>query len=252
MNSIDLGKFIAKLRQEKGLTQENLAEILNIDKRKISRWETGTSMPEFDMLIKLSEILDVSLYELSICERIPDEKLLNKAKLHFKNALDLKKYKKKRILLTIISIILGIFIGLSILFTINNYQQYGFYSLESIDEKYELKANYIKIGNYNFLNITSIKDSDGNIYYIDTDDKITHYEILDIEKKLLIKNNLLLVSNDNYYNYKFTNYINLYKNTKYILRIYYDNNAENEDDKYLDVNFKLKEIYTSKLLNNNE
>ena len=62
MNPIELGKFIAKLRNEKKLTQEELAEKLYIDKRKISRWECGNSIPDFDMLIKLSEILDVSLY----------------------------------------------------------------------------------------------------------------------------------------------------------------------------------------------
>ena len=66
MNPIELGKFIASLRAEKNLTQEELAEILFIDKRKVSRWECGTSTPEFDMLIKLSEILDVLLYELSM------------------------------------------------------------------------------------------------------------------------------------------------------------------------------------------
>ena len=83
--NIELGKFLAKLRQEKGITQEKLAEILNIDKRKISRWETGSSMPEFDMLIKLSEILDISLYELSICQKIKDKNLIEKMKIKFKS-----------------------------------------------------------------------------------------------------------------------------------------------------------------------
>ena len=92
MNPIELGKFIASLRNEKNLTQEELAEILYIDKRKISRWECGTSVPEFDMLIKLSEILDVSLYELSISKRIENEKLTRKIINKFKTIKDYKKY----------------------------------------------------------------------------------------------------------------------------------------------------------------
>ena len=96
MNPIELGKFIANLRNEKHITQEELADKLFIDKRKISRWECGTSLPEFDMLIKLSEILDVSLYELSICQRIEDETILEKAKTKIRSIKDLKRLNKKR------------------------------------------------------------------------------------------------------------------------------------------------------------
>ncbi len=41
MNQEKIGKFIAKLRKEKKLTQEELAEKLNVNSRTISRWETG-------------------------------------------------------------------------------------------------------------------------------------------------------------------------------------------------------------------
>ena len=90
MNSIELGKFLANLRNEKGLTQQELADKLYIDKRKVSRWECGTSIPEFDILIKLSEILDVSLYELSICKRLNKEKLSTKTINKFKSILILR------------------------------------------------------------------------------------------------------------------------------------------------------------------
>ena len=95
MNPIELGKFIANLRNEKNLTQEDLAEELFIDKRKISRWECGTSIPDFDMLIKLSTILDVSLYELSVCKKIENESLTRRIINKFKSVKDYKKYTTK-------------------------------------------------------------------------------------------------------------------------------------------------------------
>ena len=113
MNPIELGKFIAKLRNEKKLTQEELAEKLYIDKRKISRWECGNSIPDFDMLIKLSEILDVSLYELSICKRIENESLNRKIINKFKSIKDLNKYNGKAKLKFIIIFILLIVLLIS-------------------------------------------------------------------------------------------------------------------------------------------
>lgn len=43
MNQIDTGKFISSCRKEKGLTQAQLAEKLNITDRAVSKWETGVS-----------------------------------------------------------------------------------------------------------------------------------------------------------------------------------------------------------------
>lgn len=43
MNSITIGEKIAKLRKEKGLTQSQLAEMISVSNKTISRWETGVS-----------------------------------------------------------------------------------------------------------------------------------------------------------------------------------------------------------------
>ena len=43
MDKVKIGKFIAKCRKDKLLTQEQLAEILNITSKSISKWETGVS-----------------------------------------------------------------------------------------------------------------------------------------------------------------------------------------------------------------
>lgn len=50
MDAKKIGSFLKTLRKEKGLTQEQLAEILYVSGRTVSRWETGTSMPELGIL----------------------------------------------------------------------------------------------------------------------------------------------------------------------------------------------------------
>ena len=156
MNPIELGKFIAQLRSDKELTQEELAEKLFIDKRKVSRWECGTSVPEFDMLIKLSEILDVSLYEFSICQKITDDKISRRIINRFKNINDFRKHKRKNIIILIVLIVLlGFFISTTI-YTFKNSNTVEIYELESLDDNYYIEGNFIKLDKYNILNITDL------------------------------------------------------------------------------------------------
>lgn len=64
MDQTEIGKFIAKCRKEKKLTQAQLAEKLNITDRAVSKWETGKSMPDPSILLDLCEILEVTATEL--------------------------------------------------------------------------------------------------------------------------------------------------------------------------------------------
>lgn len=64
MNQENIGKFIAKLRKEKKLTQEQLAERLGVHNRSVSRWENGNSMPDYAVLPMLANELGVGVAEL--------------------------------------------------------------------------------------------------------------------------------------------------------------------------------------------
>ena len=64
MDQIRIGSFLKQLRLEKGLTQEQLAEQLNISNRSVSRWETGSNLPDLSMLIALAEYYDVEVREI--------------------------------------------------------------------------------------------------------------------------------------------------------------------------------------------
>lgn len=69
MNQIKIGSFIKELRKEKGLTQEQLAEQLNVSRRTVSRWETGSNMPDLDVLIEMADYYEIELRELLDGER---------------------------------------------------------------------------------------------------------------------------------------------------------------------------------------
>ena len=58
------GQFITELRKEKGLTQKQLAESLNVTDKAVSKWERGLSFPDISMLEPISRVLDISIMEL--------------------------------------------------------------------------------------------------------------------------------------------------------------------------------------------
>lgn len=88
MDQINIGKFIAACRKEKELTQEQLAEKLNITDRAVSKWETGKSMPDSSIMLALCEILEISVNELLSGEKITPENYTVKAD---ENLITLKK-----------------------------------------------------------------------------------------------------------------------------------------------------------------
>lgn len=69
MNQQKIGVFLKELRGERGLTQEQLAERLGVSRRTVSRWETGSNMPDLDILIEMADYYQVDLRELLDGER---------------------------------------------------------------------------------------------------------------------------------------------------------------------------------------
>lgn len=69
MEQQKIGSFLKELRKEKNLTQEQLAEKLNVSGRTVSRWETGTNMPDISLLVELAEFYEVSIPEIIDGER---------------------------------------------------------------------------------------------------------------------------------------------------------------------------------------
>ena len=64
MDQVKIGKFIAEKRKENKLTQMQLAEILSVTDRAVSKWETGKSLPDSSIMIELCSILKISVNDL--------------------------------------------------------------------------------------------------------------------------------------------------------------------------------------------
>ncbi|MBR4060992.1 MAG: helix-turn-helix transcriptional regulator [Lachnospiraceae bacterium] len=64
MDAKKTGNFIAEKRKERNMSQRELAQYLNITDKAISKWERGLSFPDITILIPLSEVLNVSIYDL--------------------------------------------------------------------------------------------------------------------------------------------------------------------------------------------
>ena len=69
MDSIKIGAFIAECRKEKQITQQTLADMLNITNKAVSKWETGNGLPDITLLPELASILGVSVDEILNAEK---------------------------------------------------------------------------------------------------------------------------------------------------------------------------------------
>ena len=69
MNQQKIGQFLKELRKEKGITQAEFSETLGVTNRSISRWETGTNMPDLDLLIQIANYYEVEISEILDGER---------------------------------------------------------------------------------------------------------------------------------------------------------------------------------------
>lgn len=120
MDQVKIGKFITVMRKEKGLTQERLAEKLNVNVKTVSRWETGRNMPDYSILESLTSELDITVNELIRGERIIEEEIIRE---YDHNLVDvLKEYKRlkraKNIILCMLLILTGITVWVSLLLTV--------------------------------------------------------------------------------------------------------------------------------------
>ena len=70
MDQIKVGKFISTNRKLKHMTQRELADILGISDKTISKWETGNGLPEVSLMLPLCEALDISVNELLSGEKL--------------------------------------------------------------------------------------------------------------------------------------------------------------------------------------
>ena len=95
MDMISIGKFIAALRKEKGLTQEQLGEKLGVTNKTVSRWETGTYLPPAEMLLAMSGLFSVSINEILSGRRLSDEEYRQSAEENLRQTVAASGFEVK-------------------------------------------------------------------------------------------------------------------------------------------------------------
>ena len=127
MDQKKVGLFLKTLRKEKNITQEVLAETLNVSSRTESRWETGSNMPDISLLVELSEF-----YQVSIPEIINGERKSEKMNQETKDiAIKMAEYSKnelnteKREIISALLMVFGVFIIISALAIFPNESSWG-------------------------------------------------------------------------------------------------------------------------------
>jgi len=111
MDQIKIGMFIAEIRKEKGLTQKQLAEAINVSDKTISKWECGNGLPEMSNIPVLCEALEVNMNELLSGERLLEETYSKKAEENMMALMkETEKQKKngRNSLITLILCLLGV------------------------------------------------------------------------------------------------------------------------------------------------
>ena len=96
MDTKKIGEFLKVLRKEKGLTQEQLAEILSVSGRTVSRWETGTNMPDLSILIQMAEFYNLEVKEILDGER-KSENMDKELKETLFKVADYNKLEKEKV-----------------------------------------------------------------------------------------------------------------------------------------------------------
>ena len=97
MDAEKVGKFIAAARKEKGLTQQELGDLLHVSDKAVSRWETGKGFPDISSMESLAEALEVSVAEIFKGERIEKEISLEDAEEITYGSLNLMQEKVKKV-----------------------------------------------------------------------------------------------------------------------------------------------------------
>jgi len=114
------GQLITELRKEKGLTQKQLAEALNVTDKAVSKWERGLSFPDISMLEPISQVLDISIMELLAGERKGKDEILTReeAQMIVKESVELSdeeiRHKRERSRLLIIILIVLVLLMISL------------------------------------------------------------------------------------------------------------------------------------------
>ena len=115
MDQIKIGKFIASMRKEQSMTQRQLADVLNISDKTVSKWECGNGMPAVALMLPLCEVLRINVNELLSGERLDGADYQRKAEENMMELVREREESKKKIILAVVVCVLTILSGVTII-----------------------------------------------------------------------------------------------------------------------------------------
>lgn len=158
-----IGKLIQEKRKSMRMTQQELADILYITDKSISKWERGVSIPDISLFPKISEVLSISLQQLLFGEvantKDFEEKLIEKLKK------EKRKRKNERTIFVLVCWFFLFLIGYFIFLNYKNPKAMSFV-FDGVSQSFELhdgllldsnQGNYFTLGSLNFRNASNIE-----------------------------------------------------------------------------------------------
>ena len=222
MDQKKFGEFIKKLREEKDLNQEQLANEVHVHRTTVNKWEKGNTLQLNDTLVLLSNFFNVSIDELLAGERFNKNNKNDKKKDVVLDLLDKQRNLNKFLKIVFATLIIVVFVFLSYYF-FKNYNTLSVYGIRGEGEKYSIKDGVLIISrNKSYLKLGTVVDKETN-------------------ENLIANVNLYVQKEDG-------KQISVFKSTSDMLitennnfkKIYLDNTLKNEYD-----NFFVKVIYQS-------
>ena len=102
MDQIKVGKFIAETRKSQGLTQRQLADVLSISDKTVSKWECGKGLPEVSLMLPLCGALNITVNDLLSGGRVSEADYRKKAEENMMNLIIENQENKKRMAWSIV------------------------------------------------------------------------------------------------------------------------------------------------------
>jgi len=122
MNQEKIGKFILKLRREKNMTQQELADRIGVTDRAISKWENGRGLPDLSLMMPLCKELGITINELISGEQIEKEDYQSKLEENIFKTIDYTNRKfvnKNKIFKIVVGTIITIVLIVGLMFFVD-------------------------------------------------------------------------------------------------------------------------------------
>ena len=247
MDEKKIGPFIAQLRKEKKMTQEDLAEKLIVDRATVSKWERGEYIPNISILLELQKIFDVSINEILYGERKNKDNNNEIDSLPI-NIMNNSKRKIRRLFIISITIIILLITMFFAYYFIDNYNSIKIFKITAENDKLLInnglliisrEKSYIRIGDIETFKKNKIS-------------KIELYFFKNKKKNIIFSGGIDIskVVYENKFNY---NELFKYSDINYIinnlyLKIIFDDNSVSNVKLILKKDFSNNKIFNSKNL----